>query len=101
MANALEALRREVAEAKAGQESAVALIKGLRDRLDAMIDTSADYADLQAQVEAMSTELSDSTDQLAAAVVEPGTGQNPTTEVPGESTGPVDNGNVNPGPVNE
>lgn len=82
MANALEDLQREVSEAKAGQESAIALIEGLRDRLDAMVDSAASYAELQAQVEALSAELSDSTDALAAAVTTPAPTEAPLDPVP-------------------
>lgn len=100
MANAIEELRREVAEANAGVDSAVALIQGLRDRLDQMVDDSASLAELRAEVEALSGELSASTDELAAAVAAPA--EEPAPEpVPDESAGPVENGNVNPGPVVE
>ena len=71
MSIAIEYLRQEVAESKAGVESAIALIGGLRDRLDEMVDSTASLEELQAEVNALSAELSDNTDSLAAAVAAP------------------------------
>lgn len=125
MASAIENLRREVAEARAGQDSAVALIEGLRDRLDEMLTSTESFAELQREVDSLSQDLSASTDKLAAAVVEPAPDEVPAEEPadetpsepapleldengvpvgtggpgvqPSESEGPVENGNVNPG----
>lgn len=80
---AIEDLRREVAESRDAVSSAVTLIEGLRDRLDAMVDASADLEALQAEVTALSAELSASTDSLAAAVAEPGD-EEPAPEEPAE-----------------
>lgn len=96
----IEDLRREVAESKGAVASAITLIEGLRDRLDAMVDSAEDLAALQAEVSALSSELSDSTDSLAAAVAEPAPAPEPAPAeepAPVESEGPVENGNVNPG----
>lgn len=68
---AIEDLRREVAESAGAVQSAITLIEGLRDRLDEMVDSAEDLAALQAEVSALSAELSNSTDSLAAAVAEP------------------------------
>lgn len=128
MATAMENLKREVAEAKAGMASAKALLEGLRDRLSQMVDDSTSLKELRSEVDGLATELSDSTDALASAVVEPGAGESPapaggasggvdqptTGDVfipsgdgsvngPADegtaSEGPVENGNVNPGPA--
>lgn len=93
MASALEDIRREVAEARAGQASAVQLIRGLRDKLDQMIDDSTSYKELSEAVAGLANDLSDSTDELAAAVAEEPAEEPAPTE---GSEGPTDNGNVNP-----
>lgn len=78
MSEAIENLRREVAEAKAGQASAIVLIEGIRDQLNTMLDTSRSFAELKAEVDTLATDLSDSTDALSAAVASPPTPAEPT-----------------------
>jgi hypothetical protein len=130
MATAMENLKREVAEAKAGVASAKAAFAALVERLNQMVDDSTSLKELRAEVDGLAVELSDSTDELAAAIVAPGAGEEPAPEEPApsggvdqpaeggpfvpsgdgsvngpvegdESAGPVENGNVNPGPVVE
>lgn len=60
---ALDDLRREVEEMKTVGASAVALIQGLKAKLDEAV-ASGDMA----EVEKLSKEMSDSTDGLAASV---------------------------------
>lgn len=61
MANELEVLTAEVAENKTVIGSAVVLLQGLKEKLDAAIGNPAALA-------ALSAELSTTTDALAAAV---------------------------------
>lgn len=81
MASALEDIRREVSEAKAGMESARVMLVALRDRLDQMVDESANYRELSEAVAGLANELSDSTDALSAAVEEPGSDEVPADPV--------------------
>lgn len=124
MASALENMRREVSEARSGMESAKVLIQSLHERLDQMLIDTESLQELQSEVNDLSVELSKSTDTLAEAVVQPGTGEQPKSDVvtkstsileldengvpvgtggpgvqPTESEGPVENGNVRPGPA--
>lgn len=64
----LEDIRREVQEAKDAQQSALALIVGLKAKIDELVHNATDLAQLQAELTALSQELSDSTDALVAGV---------------------------------
>lgn len=90
MSEQLENIRREVEEAKTAASSAVALILGLKAKLDELLTIKGDYEALRAGVEALSTDLSDSTDNLAAAVAA-------NTEAPAEPA-PVDPIPADPAP---
>lgn len=79
MSKALDDLRREVAEANAGQAAAVTLIEGIRAQLTELASNATELSALQADVEQLASDLSASTDTLAAAVAEPGTGETPPT----------------------
>lgn len=71
MSEQLEAIRREVAEAKTAQQSAIVLIDGLKTQLDSIVANATELTELKAELAALSIDLSDSTDALAAAVATP------------------------------
>ena len=71
MSEQLEAIRREVAEAKTAQQSAIVLIGGLKAQIDTLIANATELTELKTELAALSVDLSDATDGLAAAVAEP------------------------------
>lgn len=85
----LEDIRREVQEAKDAQQSALALIVGLKAKIDELIHNATDLAQLQSELTALSQELSDSTDALVAGVA--ANSPDPAEE-PVDEEEPVDGG---------
>ena len=83
MNEALDNLRREVSESKDATASAITLIEGITDQLNDLVANATDVEALKAEIEALSIELSDSTDSLAGAVAN-------TPDVPDAPTDPVD-----------
>ncbi len=77
MTLALENLTREIGEAKAGQASAVVLINAIREQLTELASNATELQSLKSSIEELAQELSDSTDDLAAAVGTPGEGEDP------------------------
>ena len=71
MSEVLDNIAREVAEAKTAHASAIALIAGLKTQLDQLVANATELGELKAAVSALSQDLSDSTDSLAAAVETP------------------------------
>lgn len=82
MSDALENIRREVGEAKAGQASAVALISGIREQLAQLVANATDLEALKTEVNQLATDLSDSTDALGAAMATDGGGAEPAPVEP-------------------
>ena len=88
MAQVLENLQREVQEARDVQSSAVALITGLKSKIDDLSNNATELSALKSALGDLSQELSDSTDSLAAAVTtDAGGGDAPTPTDPTPGTG--------------
>ena len=78
MTELLEQLRQEVSEVKTTAGSAVALIRGLKDQIGLLVRNATDLETLKAELGTLSNALSESTDELASAVI------NATPEAPNE-----------------
>lgn len=87
MSQQLDDIRREVSEAKDVSSSAVTLILGLKSRIDALLASELELADLKAQLAGLSQDLSDSTDALAAAVATDGSSEPAEPEEPAAPAG--------------
>lgn len=87
MLEVIQDLRREVAEAKDAQASAVVLIKGLQAQIADLAQQATDLTQLKADLAALAQDLSDSTDALADAVTAPPSEAGESEAGEGESGG--------------
>jgi len=102
MSQQLDDIRREVSEAKDVASSAVTLILGLKSRIDALLASELELADLKAQLAGLSQDLSDSTDALAAAVATDGSSEPAEPNepaAPAEAEAPTGDSESQPGAV--
>lgn len=95
MIQSLEDIRREVAECKTAQQSAVSLIQSMVTKINDLSQQATELGDLKAGLAELTQGLSDSTDTLANAVA----ANTPDANVPSEP-GPVDPGYSTP-PTND